>query len=359
MRLALVIEYDGTGYHGFQYQENAPSVQEELEAAIERLTGVRPRIKGAGRTDAGVHAAGQVAAFDTESALPPETFVRGMNHYLPDDIAVRAAHRVADDFDPRRHALARAYRYTVLNLATRSPLTRRRALQVEEPLDVAAMNEAAQAFVGVHNFARFSGPLEREEASTVRQVFAASVRRGEYPSPFGPSAEGPKASPARGEEEVDTPLTPSTSLGQALVPTPVGTGLTPFDLAQGRLEGRGNDFGGGGPGAAARAKGEDEAHPSDGAPQDGTIISIDFEGNAFLPHQVRRMAGALVDVGKRRLATDDIMGMLEGRPDGPVANTLPPQGLCLMEVRYGGFPPTRNEERNDASKKLQPTGVRT
>ena len=77
MRLALIVEYEGTDYHGFQYQKNARSIQEEIEKAIQRLTGDRPRVKGAGRTDAGVHARGQVVAFDTESTLAAETFVRG------------------------------------------------------------------------------------------------------------------------------------------------------------------------------------------------------------------------------------------------------------------------------------------
>jgi tRNA pseudouridine38-40 synthase len=303
MRLALVIEYDGTGYHGFQYQENAPSVQEELEAAIEQLTGARPRVKGAGRTDAGVHAAGQVAAFDTDSALPPERFVHGMNHFLPDDIAVKAAYRVAGDFDPRRQAQSRWYRYTVLNRATRSPLARRRALQVEEPLDADAMHQAAQAFVGVHDFSRFSGPLEKEEATTVRQIFAASVRRG----------------------------------GSALA----GGGFTPT--------------------SSAPLRGRRSSPPSTGSGQalEGEeVVHFDVEGSAFLPHQVRRMAGALVDAGRGRLSAQDIVTMLEGRWEGPVAGTLPPQGLCLMEVRYADFPPARDEERKDASKALQPTGSR-
>ena len=104
MRLALTVEYEGTNYHGFQYQVNAPTIQEELEKAIARFTGHHARVRGAGRTDAGVHALGQVVAFDTQSDHEPDVFVRALNHYLPEDIAVKAAYKVAANFDPRRAA---------------------------------------------------------------------------------------------------------------------------------------------------------------------------------------------------------------------------------------------------------------
>ena len=100
MRLALTIEYEGTHYHGFQYQVNAPSIQGELEQAIERLTGERVRVKGAGRTDAGVHAEAQVVVFDTSSDRSTQTFVNALNHYLPQDIAVKQAHIVQAGFRP-------------------------------------------------------------------------------------------------------------------------------------------------------------------------------------------------------------------------------------------------------------------
>jgi len=125
MRQAMIIEYEGTAYSGFQYQKNAPSVQDELEKAIGLLTRETVRIRGAGRTDAGVHAEGQVIVFDTESRLGPQEFIRAMNYHLPDDIAIQAAYAVSDEFDPRRMALARSYRYTILRRPTPSPLLRR------------------------------------------------------------------------------------------------------------------------------------------------------------------------------------------------------------------------------------------
>ena len=114
-RIAIIVEYDGTGYHGSQWQANAPTIQGEIEKALEKLTGEKLRIKAASRTDAGVHARGQVVCFGTGSALPLQAFVDGLNHYLPRDIAVKEAFRVDDNFDARRGARSREYRYYMLN----------------------------------------------------------------------------------------------------------------------------------------------------------------------------------------------------------------------------------------------------
>jgi len=173
-RLALLLEYDGKPYGGSQVQKRTPSIQGELEAALERLTGERLRVAFAGRTDAGVHAIGQVAAFTTASSLPVQTFVRGLNAWLPQEIAVRRAVEAPPDFDPRRHAASRTYRYTIYNAANRSPLWRARAWHVAEPLDVAAMQRAASYLLGRHDFAAFS---RREGVSTVRCMRRCDVER--------------------------------------------------------------------------------------------------------------------------------------------------------------------------------------
>lgn len=173
-RLALVLEYDGARYGGSQLQKNAPSIQSALEGALERLTGEQLRVAFAGRTDAGVHALGQVAAFTTASRLEPEVFVRGLNAWLPDDIAARSALEVDAAFDPRRHATSRTYRYTIYNSAVRSPLRRSTAWLVSEPLAGAEMRKAATALVGEHDFAAFS---RREGVRTVRCVRRCDVER--------------------------------------------------------------------------------------------------------------------------------------------------------------------------------------
>jgi len=180
MRLALIVEYDGADYHGFQYQRGAPTIQEELENAIAKLVGVRSRVQGAGRTDAGVHATGQVVAFDTEADHSPGTFVRALNYHLPDDIAVKAAYRVGPEFDPRRMALSRRYVYSIYAGATPSPLIRRTSWPGGDKLRVRKMQAAARHLVGVHDFARFAGPLGKPGGSTVREITETRVsRRGD------------------------------------------------------------------------------------------------------------------------------------------------------------------------------------
>ncbi len=177
-RIILVVEYDGTEYHGSQYQANAPTVQAEIEKALKMLTGEKIRIKMASRTDAGVHARGQVVAFDTAAALSPHEFVDGLNHFLPDDIAVKEAHRAGDDFDVRRKATSREYRYYILNSATRSPLRHKYACRVEGELNVEEMNRASRALIGRHDFASFVASEETaRQKRTVRDVYKADVTR--------------------------------------------------------------------------------------------------------------------------------------------------------------------------------------
>ncbi|MDA0770471.1 MAG: tRNA pseudouridine(38-40) synthase TruA [SAR202 cluster bacterium Casp-Chloro-G4] len=245
----MQIEYEGTAYAGFQYQVNAPSIQEELEKAITALTGETIRIRGAGRTDAGVHAQGQVIAFDTESRFGPDEFVVAMNYHLPDDIAVRAAYIVDDEFDPRRNARARSYRYTVLRRSVPSPLLRRQTCLVPGALDLPLMESAVKMYEGEHDFKRFAGPLEHREASTVRFVYESSVS------------------------------------------------------------------------------------------QSGDLLMIDVKGNAFLPHQVRRMVGALVDVGRGKISLNEFKLMIDGDETEAVAHSMPAHGLSLVSVKYDDYPP--------------------
>lgn len=174
-KLALLLEYDGTSYRGFQIQRRVPTIQGELEAALYRLTKEHIRIRGAGRTDAGAHAKGQVVSFATSSTLGPRVFVGGLNHYLPPDIAVLAAARVRPDFDARWSARSRVYRYLILNRPRPSPLWRSRALQIAAALDTEVMAQSATGLKGRRDlrcFVAASGLL-----STVRTVYRAEVGR--------------------------------------------------------------------------------------------------------------------------------------------------------------------------------------
>ena len=177
MRIALIIEYDGADFSGSQFQLNARTVQGELETAAATIFGRNvSRISLASRTDAGVHAFGQVASLDVDTDMPDEEMRRAMNGNLPDDVCVKLVRRVQDDFDPRRDAVAREYRYAINDGPTHSPTHRRREYHVNRRLDVAAMADAARNFVGVHDFASFAASTTHS-VSTVRQVESATVTR--------------------------------------------------------------------------------------------------------------------------------------------------------------------------------------
>jgi tRNA pseudouridine38-40 synthase len=242
-RVALLLEYDGTRFAGSQLQANARTVQGELEAAILKTTGESVRCAFAGRTDARVHATGQVGAFNSKSRLDPETLRNALNHWLPDDVAVRAAADAPPAFDPRRQALRRTYRYVVDNGAGRPVLDRAFVWHVRPSLDAALMHSAAQALVGEHDFAAFASALEDSAALTVRRLECFAVRR------------------------------------------------------------------------------------------DGRRLTFEVTANAFLPHQVRRMVGALVEVGRAKITPSDYRRLLDGLPSsaGPAA---PARGLTLIAVDY-------------------------
>jgi tRNA pseudouridine38-40 synthase len=170
-----VIEYDGTDYLGFQLQAEGRTIQGEVERALAEVTRRETRVVGAGRTDAGVHAMGQVISFVPQWKHSLAELQRAMNALLPEDIAVHQMAWVADDFHPRFSAVSREYRYTILNQPLRSPLARRFAYHYLKPLDVEAMAKAAKCLVGSHDFASFGRPPQGENA--VRRVYRAECTR--------------------------------------------------------------------------------------------------------------------------------------------------------------------------------------
>jgi tRNA pseudouridine38-40 synthase len=176
MQVRLKLEYDGSNYSGWQMQSGQDSIQARLEEALARICGVPIRVRGAGRTDAGVHARGQVAAARLPRPFDPVELLRALNAVLPPDIVVLEASEAGDNFDPRRDARLRIYEYRVLNRPLRSAFERNSAWLVREPLDLAAMNAAAAAFVGEHDFAAFRS-LGSAEKSTTRRVELSRWRR--------------------------------------------------------------------------------------------------------------------------------------------------------------------------------------
>lgn len=243
-RIALLLEYDGARYGGSQIQKNAPTVQKELEEALNKLTGERHRVAFAGRTDAGVHACGQVASFLTPARHDTAVFLRGLNHWLPEDIAVKRALEVPLEFDPRRQARRRLYRYLVYNGTVPSPLLRGRAWHVAEALDLASMARAAACLVGKRDFASFAAKPPRPQAGTVRTIYRAEVRRK------------------------------------------------------------------------------------------GGLLVFDVEADAFLPHQVRRTVGALVETGLGRQTPQQFEELLRRPETGAAGPAAPPYGLYLVRVTY-------------------------
>ena len=175
-RIRLTVEYDGTNYSGWQRQENAVSVQQRLEEALSKLLRAEIRVTGASRTDAGVHALGQTAHFDTDSRIPPEKYAFALNTMLPDDIRVRASMAAAPDFHARFDARAKIYRYLIWNSPHASALLRLSHAHVMYPLDAARMDEEARSVIGTHDFKAFaaSGSVAKD---TVRVIHDCRVAR--------------------------------------------------------------------------------------------------------------------------------------------------------------------------------------
>jgi tRNA pseudouridine38-40 synthase len=179
-RVAALIEYDGTGYAGWQSQEHSESIQDAVQAALSFVAGEPVFAVCAGRTDSGVHATGQVIHFDTTAVRTPRAWVLGTNTKLSPAIALQWAGEVTMGFHARHKAVRRIYRYCILNRSARSALHRTRAAWIHRPLDASAMHEAAQALIGEHDFSAFRS-VECQSKTTVRRVERLEVRRsGDY-----------------------------------------------------------------------------------------------------------------------------------------------------------------------------------
>lgn len=244
-RMALLVEYSGTNYAGFQLQLNKDTVQGELESALKNLTGTFIRIHGASRTDSGAHASGQVVSFTHATSLNVSTFISGLNFYLPEDIKIKDAREVALDFSPRHDALSRTYEYNVLTRKTPSPLLHDRAFHFPFSVNVVSIQEASTLLVGTRDFRPFTNVPS--DVTTIRRIDAWDI------------------------------------------------------------------------------------HASD------QMLTLTVKGNAFLPKQIRRMVGLLLEVGKgtTSMATFKTIASAEnGLQAGP---TIPAHGLYLTNVCYADW----------------------
>jgi tRNA pseudouridine38-40 synthase len=272
----LTLAYDGTDFVGWQRQENGLSIQQLVEEALEPIEQGPVAVVAAGRTDAGVHALGQVASFRLASAIALDALVRALNARLPADVRVLAAAEAPADFHARIAARAKTYRYRIWNAPVVSPFERRYVWHVPHPLDVDAMAAAARALEGRHDFAAFQA-TGSPVASTTRTLFSVSVQTD--PSSTGPSPAGVNSRPTR--------------------PSSAGVNSRP-------------------------------THPSSSRP----LIEIDLRGDGFLRHMVRNIVGTLVEVGQGRRTPESLAATLASRDRARAGPTAPAAGLVLVGVEY-------------------------
>jgi tRNA pseudouridine38-40 synthase len=246
----LTIAYDGTDFHGWQIQSNKPTIQGEISSVLRQITQENVMLNGAGRTDAGVHALGQVASFRTQSGLSAAEFQRALNALLPSAIRIVGSEEVGQDFHARWSALGKIYRYRLYRGKVVPPAVWRYVLHYPFPLDEDAMRIAASRFVGPHDFAAFAASTGSEdddkERSTVREIYASELIRSD----------------------------------------------------------------------------------------DGEELVYTVRGRSFMRFMVRKMVGTLLDVGRGRLVPDDIPRLYQLRDRSKSGPTVPPQGLCMVQVMH-------------------------
>jgi tRNA pseudouridine38-40 synthase len=256
--IRIKLAYDGMDFRGWQIQPGQPTIQGALTEVIERLTQCRPTIHGAGRTDAGVHAAGQVANFQTESAMTAGEFQHALNSLLPPSIRILASEEVAPEFHARWNAVAKTYRYRIFRGHIVPPFLYRYVQHDPYALDFAAMAVAARKFEGEHDFTTFAASTGSDEDDreriTTRTIYRSELLR--------------------------------TGEGNSLV-------------------------------------GDEE------------WVYI-VRGKSFLRYMVRKIVGTLMDVGRGKIAPEEIPNLFEMRDRSRSGPTMPPQGLCMEEVEYAG-----------------------
>lgn len=248
----LTIEYDGTVYHGWQVQPGLPTIQGVLEEALAQIIGEPVHVTGAGRTDAGVHALGQVASVRGDFRHPPETLRRALISALTPDIVVTRVEDAPDGFDAQRWAKWKRYRYTLLTRPFPSALERRYTLFVPRPLKIDSMADAAGMLIGEHDFSSFQAAKSSVE-HTIRRVYAARFHHG--------------------------------------------TDHLYFEIA----------------------------------------------ADGFLRHMIRIIIGTLLDVGRGKLAPEDLKAILEAKDRNQASKTISAHALCLLEVGYERFEITESQ----------------
>jgi tRNA pseudouridine38-40 synthase len=268
----LTLAYDGTSFSGWQIQPGQPTIQGELQSALRRVFGESPLPQGSGRTDAGVHALGQVASFCLQARIPPENLHRALNRTLPADIRVIEAKIVLETFHARHSAVAKTYEYRVFREVVCSPFLARYVYACPWLMDVDALQRSARLFEGEHDFLSFAAT---DPDLTSRKLVSSS----------DPNSE---------------PQTPPTEiLGKR------GAIRTIF---------------------SSTWKEQDS--------NEGRLLIYRVRGNGFLHHMVRNLVGTMLDVGRGHLNIEQIPGIIAARSRAAAGPTAPAQGLFLHSVEY-------------------------
>lgn len=282
-RILLRVAYDGTNYHGWQVQPNAKTIEGELNRILTQLTGEEIQVTGASRTDAGVHALGNVAVFDTLSRIPAEKFSYALNQRLPEDIVIQSSVQVDDDFHPRHCDCRKTYEYDILNRTFPLPAYRNTAYFLYGDLDLDAMRKACQAFLGEHDFASFCAAGAQVQ-TTVRTIYSLEVLE----QPLGSNGRTEAQRSQRTQSET-IELQPDKA----------------------RLQGP-----------------QIQQVPE-------RLLTIRVRGNGFLYNMVRIIVGTLVEVGRGHIRPEEIEGIIAACDRAKAGPTAPARGLRLVEIAYG------------------------
>mgnify|MGYP002947368322 FL=1 len=315
-RILLQVAYDGTNYHGWQLQPNAATIEGELNRALCALTGEEIVVTGASRTDAGVHALGNVAVFDTTSRIPAEKFSYALNQRLPEDIVIQSSKQVADDFHPRHCDCRKTYEYDILNRTFPLPAYRNTAYFLYGTLNIEAMRRACQAFLGEHDFASFCAAGAQVQ-TTVRKIYSLEVEcrpLTEAGTPVPPaSGEAVNAADGKHGEQVQQAQSASGEMLNA------AAGESDEQVQQ------------------AQPESGETAIPAAGGVNAGSadqLLTIRVKGNGFLYNMVRIIAGTLVEVGRGHIKPEEVAGIIAAKDRAKAGPTAPARGLRLVEIEY-------------------------
>jgi tRNA pseudouridine38-40 synthase len=280
--ILLTLAYDGSGYCGWQVQPNGVSVQAVVERALAEFAGEPIRATAAGRTDAGVHAVGQLVSFDTAGEIPVIGFRLGLQTKLPEDVVVRNAQEVPYGFSARYDTVRKTYRYIIQNSPWRTPWLRKYVGWHRSPLDERAMQEALDVLVGTHDFRSFETEWPNK-SSSVRTIASATIWRAE-----------------------------AWNVWADVMMTNQGPG----NKDQGRRADNGP---------------QTIIPPQSPAPP---FLCIDVTADGFLYNMVRAIVGTLIHVGRGNWTADDVRRILEARNRAAAGETAPPEGLYLLHCDY-------------------------